>query len=172
MRLYWFHNKQEGLGRNTRLLSFDTTTSPPEISRCRGNVFTELSPSNVRWIHRHPQTLLWHDTDLTENDSSNSSCFLCIHYRCNVFTELLPSNMPVPIQIHRLMGGVYEVGLGVIVYKDCFRHSKVNRGGIHRQHEDRISLVLFLQNKESRLKVGQNLHIQERDPIRKSCPCV
>jgi hypothetical protein len=42
-------------------------------------------------------------------------------------------------------------------HKDCFRHSKVNRGGgmhrhTHRQQVDLISLLLFFQNDESRLK--------------------
>jgi hypothetical protein len=39
-------------------------------------------------------------------------------------------------------------------HKDWFRHSKVNRGDsqTHRQHGDRISLRLFFENKESRLR--------------------
>jgi hypothetical protein len=38
--------------------------------------------------------------------------------------------------------------------KELFRHSIVNRGDLqtHRQHEDRIILLLFLKNKKSRLK--------------------
>jgi hypothetical protein len=47
--------KKVGL-RTIRLLSFDATgiaqkTAPPTILRCRGNVFTELLPSNDRGIH-------------------------------------------------------------------------------------------------------------------------
>jgi hypothetical protein len=38
--------------------------------------------------------------------------------------------------------------------KDWFRHSKVERGGIYRQQDDLISLLLFFQNKKSRLKIG------------------
>jgi hypothetical protein len=39
--------------------------------------------------------------------------------------------------------------------KDWFRHSKVDRGNsqTHRQPGDFISLLLFFQNKESRLKM-------------------
>jgi hypothetical protein len=45
---------------------------------------------------------------------------------------------------------VVEMGSGVMIYicikfhKNLFRHSKVNRGNteIHRQHGDRISLLL------------------------------
>jgi hypothetical protein len=48
-------------GKNYRLLSFHTTrtaqkTTYPTILHCRGNVFTELLPSNDSGIHR--QTLL------------------------------------------------------------------------------------------------------------------
>jgi mevalonate pyrophosphate decarboxylase len=41
-----------------------------------------------------------------------------------------------------------------IYTKDWFRHSKVDRGDMqtHRQHGDFISLILFSQNKGSRLK--------------------
>jgi hypothetical protein len=39
-------------------------------------------------------------------------------------------------------------------HKDWFSHSKVDKGTqTHRQHGDRISLLLFLQNKESRIKI-------------------
>jgi hypothetical protein len=45
------------IGRINRLFSFDTTrtaqkTTPQTVLRCRGNVFTELLPSNDRGIHR------------------------------------------------------------------------------------------------------------------------
>jgi hypothetical protein len=54
-------NKQEVLERPNRLLSYNTTwsaqkTPPPTVLHCRGNVFTELFPSNDIGIHRPPQT--------------------------------------------------------------------------------------------------------------------
>jgi hypothetical protein len=52
-------------------------------------------------------------------------------------------------------------GPGAVIYipkfhKDWFSHLKVDRGGYidaktHRQHDDRISLLLFCQSKESRM---------------------
>jgi hypothetical protein len=57
----------------------------------------------------------------------------------------------------------YAVGMesGATIYitkinKDWFSHSKV-KGGIHRQHGDRINLISFFQNKESRLKAPWNV---------------
>jgi hypothetical protein len=65
------------------------------------------------------------------------------------------------------MGGIYELSrldglrchdIHTKFRNDWFRHSKVNGGGwgwdsqTQRQHADRISLHLFFQNKESRLK--------------------
>jgi ABC-type transporter Mla MlaB component len=54
-----------------------------------------------------------------------------------------------------------DMGSGIMIiilihtklHKDVFRHSKVDVGGIHRVDGDCISLLLFLQNKESRLKL-------------------
>jgi hypothetical protein len=49
-----------------------------------------------------------------------------------------------------------EMGSGAMIYvhttfhKDWFRHSKAE-GGKHGQNGDHISLLLFLQNKESLL---------------------
>jgi hypothetical protein len=62
----------------------------------------------------------------------------------------------------RLMGGIYEVhhwdglrchDIHTRSRKDWLRHSNVNGGDTqtHRQHGDRISLLLFFQNKESKL---------------------
>jgi hypothetical protein len=53
-----------------------------------------------------------------------------------------------------------EMGLGVVAYipsftKFCSGVQKLIRG-IHREHGDRISLLLFFQNKENRLKIGMN----------------
>jgi hypothetical protein len=58
-----------------------------------------------------------------------------------------------------------EMGSDVMIYvhtkfhKDWFGNSKVDRrdctdAKIHRQHSDLISLLLFFQNKESRLKIN------------------
>jgi hypothetical protein len=73
----------------------------------------------------------------------------------------------INIQSHRLMEGIYEVrrwdrlrchGIHTEFHKDWFTYSNVNMWGftytlIHRQtdrqHGDRISLLSFLQNKES-----------------------
>jgi hypothetical protein len=46
------------------------------------------------------------------------------------------------------MGAIHSM-----LQKDCFRRLKVDKG-IHRQQGDLISLLLFFQNKESRLIVG------------------
>jgi hypothetical protein len=65
------------------------------------------------------------------------------------------------------MGGIYESrrwdglrfhDIYTKFHKDWFRHSKVYMRGcedsrIHRQHDDLIRLLLFFQNKESRLKM-------------------
>jgi hypothetical protein len=41
-------------------------------------------------------------------------------------------------------------------HKDLFRYSKIDRGDsqTHRYHSDLINLLLFFQNKESRLKMS------------------
>jgi hypothetical protein len=58
------------------------------------------------------------------------------------------------------MGGICEVrrwdglrchDMHTKFHEEWFRHSKVNWGGIHREHGDRINLLIFFQNKESRL---------------------
>jgi hypothetical protein len=84
----------------------------------------------------------------------------------NVLTEALPSNVrAINIETHRQNGGMYEVcrsdrlrchDIHTKFYIDWFRHSKVDRWDTqtHRQHGDRISLLLFFQNMESRLKMG------------------
>jgi hypothetical protein len=75
----------------------------------------------------------------------------------------------IRIQIHGLMGWIYEVrrwdGLRCHVihtkfHKQWFRHSNVDSGGggvahtnkTHRQQDDLISLIYFFQNEESRIK--------------------
>jgi hypothetical protein len=47
------------------------------------------------------------------------------------------------------MGEMFEVRR---FHKYWFRHSKVDREGIHRQHGDLISLLLFFQNSKSAIK--------------------
>jgi hypothetical protein len=59
------------------------------------------------------------------------------------------------------MGGIYEVccedGLGAMIYIPNFMKvgSAIQKlmEGIQSQHGDRISLLLFFQNKESRKKI-------------------
>jgi hypothetical protein len=52
----------------------------PKIFRCRGNVFTELLPSNDRRIYRHTQ----------RHTSNDTAIVACIHCRGNVFSEPMP----------------------------------------------------------------------------------
>jgi hypothetical protein len=51
-----------------------------------------------------------------------------------------------------------EMGFGAMIYIRSFIkiYSGIQKmmGGIHRQHGDRINLLLFFQNKDSRLKTG------------------
>jgi hypothetical protein len=74
--------------------------------------------------------------------------------------EPLPSN---DTGIHIQMGGLYEVrrwdgmschDIHTKFNKDWIGHSEVNREDtqLYRQHGDRISLLLFSKNNESRLK--------------------
>jgi hypothetical protein len=66
-RLDWSQSRSVRCGEGTRRSgkiwspSFDTRrttqkTTPPTILRCRGNVFTELIPSNDKGIHRPTDT--------------------------------------------------------------------------------------------------------------------
>jgi hypothetical protein len=54
-------------------------------------------------------------------------------------------------------------------HKDWFSYSKVNMGDTqtHRQHGDRISLLLLIQSKESSLKVAEGwarlCHVKNED---------
>jgi hypothetical protein len=56
------------------------------------------------------------------------------------------------------------MGSGAMIYIQSFIKiaSGIQKftGGIHRQHGDLISLFLFFQNKESRLKTKVTLYIQ------------
>jgi hypothetical protein len=52
------------------------------------------------------------------------------------------------------MGGIYdiavEIGSGAMIYLPSF--IKMANSETHRQHGERIGILLFFQNKESRLK--------------------
>jgi hypothetical protein len=85
--------------------------------------------------------------------------------RGNVFTEPLSSNgRRIHVQKHRPMGGICEMGSGVMIYI----RSYINIGSdvqkligrntkTHRQRGDLINLLLFFQNKESRLKIRRGI---------------
>jgi hypothetical protein len=87
---------------------------------------------------------------------------MSIHCCGNVVTEPLPSNDRW-INIHKLMGGIYEVrhcdelrchDVHTRFYEDWFRYSNLIRGDTqtHRQHGNLISPPFFFQNKENCLK--------------------
>jgi hypothetical protein len=72
------------------------------------------------------------------------------------------------LQLYKLVGAIYELrlelGSDALIYvhtkfhKVWFRHSKVDGGDAqtHRQHGDGMSLLLFFENKENRLKINNN----------------
>jgi hypothetical protein len=87
---------------------------------------------------------------------------VCIRYRGKVFTEPLPSHdRAIHIQTYRFMGGIFQSDrwdglrcrdISTKFHKDWFRHSQVNRGDTQTAtwpHKP----TLFVQNKESRLKI-------------------
>jgi hypothetical protein len=105
--------KEEVRGRIDHLLSFDTTwtkqkTMHPTILCCHGTIFSELLPINDRGIHlTYP---------LPSNDKEGYK-----YRHTNRWEEFIEYTT--------------EMGSGAIhikFHKECFRHSKVNRGGIHR----------------------------------------
>jgi hypothetical protein len=91
-----------------------------------------------------------------KNDASNKSSIVAYVF---VAAEMfLPSRCLATVvihrQTHRPMGGIYEVrrwdglryrDMHTKFHKDWFRHSNLDRGDTqaHRQHGDRISLLLF-----------------------------
>jgi hypothetical protein len=86
--------EQEVLEITNRLLSFDTTRTvqktPPTILRCRGNVFTELLPSNDRGIHRQTHRLSFDKTRTVQKMRRPTiSIDACIRCGKNVFTKSL-----------------------------------------------------------------------------------
>jgi hypothetical protein len=73
------------------------------------------------------------------------------------------------------MGGIYEVivemGSGIMTYIPSFVNidSGFRRDTqTHRQRGDHINLLSFLQNKESRLKIGKQKLNSEGDPARRA----
>jgi hypothetical protein len=115
-------------------------------------------------------------------------CCVCIRYRGNFSTDLLPSNYkriftelsryPATIRDthtkHRLIGGIFnsvvEMSSGAVIYASSFIKidSGVQRllGGYtdrhtytHGHQHDLISLLYFFQNKKSRLKILEALLI-------------
>jgi hypothetical protein len=58
-----------------------------------------------------------------------------------------------------------EMGSDVMIYIPSFIKTgsgiQTLMGGIHRQHGDRINLLLFFENKESRLEIHKSLHANE-----------
>jgi hypothetical protein len=92
---------------------------------------------------------------------------MCIRCHGNIFTEPLSSNeRGIHIQTDRRMGGIYEIRRWD-GFKRLDMHTKLHNiyssiqklmGGYtdaqtHRQKSHFISLLLFSQNKESRLKI-------------------
>jgi hypothetical protein len=94
-------------------------------------------------------------------------CCVCVRCSVNVSTEPMPSNKRgIQICTHRLMGGICEGrswdglrchDIHINFHKDWFTLTKVDGKGLdsqtHRQQGELISLILFFQNKESRLKM-------------------
>jgi hypothetical protein len=93
---------------------------------------------------------------IENNTSKNSSIVARIYFHGIMFTKPLPSDSKgIHIQTHILMGESYEYeichsdglrchDICTKFHKDCFRHSKVNKGGYtDTQHGDIISLLLF-----------------------------
>jgi hypothetical protein len=103
--------------------------------------------------------------DCIQNDESNNSSVVV--YVFVAMETFLPSISLatagwIHIQIHRLMGWMYEVcrwnglrchDMHTKFRKDWLSQSKIVMGDTqtHRQHEDREGLLLFFQSKEIRL---------------------
>jgi hypothetical protein len=59
-----------------------------------------------------------------------------------------------------VIGSVTMIYIPSFIKIGSGRHSKVDKGDTqtHRQNGDRVSLILFIQNKESRLKTVRCAH--------------
>jgi hypothetical protein len=108
---------KEVAGRTNSLLSFDKKrvawkTTRPTILLCRGNVFTELLPTNDRGIHRQIHRLLFGKTRTAQKLTRPTALpFLRVFLAAGT---CLPSSYlaikgGIYIQTHSLMGGIYEV---------------------------------------------------------------
>jgi hypothetical protein len=134
----------------TCLRSFDTTrtaekTRPPVILLCRGNMFTDLLPSNGKGIHRQTHTFSF-DMNVTHRNHRvqlfYSSIFACIRCRGNVYTKRLPSN----VCGYTPMRGIYEVrhrdglrchDIHIEFHKERF-NKQVVLGMIHRHTDSKV----------------------------------
>jgi hypothetical protein len=157
---------QQELGRTNRLLSFDMTrtakkTVSPTFLHSHRNMFTEPLLWNAMGnTQTHLQTLLWHDMDRIKNNVSNNSSlfYVLVAIAMCLPCRFLATIGGIWVQTHRLMGVIYEVrrwdGLIPSFIKIGSGIQNLIGGDTqtHRQDEDCISLVLFFQNKESRLK--------------------
>jgi hypothetical protein len=118
---------------------------------------------------------LWYDNDRIENNAANSFSIVALVFVAAV-TSLPSPCLPTIVGFtyrHRLMGRIYEVavqmGSGAMIcipsYKRLVRAFKSWWRWIHRQHGDCIRLLLFLQNKESRLKRDKLYDTEEQIQI-------
>jgi hypothetical protein len=151
---------------------------PPTIIHCHRNIFTELLPGNDKGIHWHQylfrpyrQTLLWWDMDRTEH--VQQFFYYCVYSmpQKRVYlspclapngalhlTQLLPCNDGRDKHIYRhtregrdLWGTLLRWAQVPKFHEDWYRHSNVDGrdSQTHRQHVDKISLLLFFRNKFS-----------------------
>jgi hypothetical protein len=76
-------------------------TTPPGIMRCRGNVYTDLIPSNDMGIHRQ----------IHRDTRNNSSIVACVFVAAGTSlpSRCLATKGGIHIRTHRPMGGIYEV---------------------------------------------------------------
>jgi hypothetical protein len=112
---------QEVPGKTNRLLSFDMTrtpwkTLPPTILRCRGNIFTELLPSNDKGIHRqshrrtHPTVLILLREFFTAGTGLPSRCVAMkggIHSRTIIISVSLSLSL-YSLYIYKYNKAVYD----------------------------------------------------------------
>jgi hypothetical protein len=128
---------------STVILSSESHKTHDHILLSDGSGSLQTTASAL--LQADPETLLWYDTNSTENHASNiSSIVTCISCR-----GLLPSNdRGVHIQTHGLMRGIYEACcwdglwfhdiLYIPRFIDWFRHSKAS-GGIHRHTDSKVN---------------------------------
>jgi hypothetical protein len=118
-------------------------------------IWTRSSAKNLS------STFLWYDTDGKENEASNNcSIVVCVLVAAVTFSlSRCLATMGRYISRHTgQIRGTYEIcrwdglrcrDIHTQFHKDLCRHSDVNRGDTptRRQHDDRVSLLSFLQNK-------------------------